>query len=59
MSAPEPRFISVLRPQQQDVLLALVLVWAISIGLFWAWWLQPAHWAGPWGMGLNLSLIHI
>jgi cellulose synthase/poly-beta-1,6-N-acetylglucosamine synthase-like glycosyltransferase len=57
MSAPEPRFISVLRPQQQDVLLALVLVWAISIGLFWAWWLQPAHWAGPWGMGLNTLLL--
>ena len=57
MSAPEPRFVPVLRPQQQDVLLALVLVWAIAIGLFWAWWLQPAHWAGPWGMGLNTLLL--
>jgi len=57
MSAPEPRFVPVLRPQQQDVLLALVLVWAIGTGLFWAWWLQPAHWAGPWGMGLNTVLL--
>ena len=57
MSVVEPRLQSVLRPQQQDVLLALVLIWAIAIGLFWAWWLQPAHWAAPWGMGLNTLLL--
>lgn len=57
MSAPEPRLIPVLRPQQEDVLLSLVLVWAIAIGLLWAWWLQPSHWAGPWGMGMNTLLL--
>lgn len=53
----EPRLIPVLRPRQQAVLLALVLVWAISIGLFWAWWLQPDHWAAPWRMGLNTLVL--
>jgi len=59
MSASEPRLIPVLRPQQQDVLLALVLTWAIAIGLFWAWWLKPSHWAGPWGMGMNTLLLMV
>lgn len=57
MSPPEPRFIPVLRPQQQAVLLVLVMVWAFFVGLFWAWWLQPAHWAAPWGMALNTLLL--
>jgi cellulose synthase (UDP-forming) len=57
MSEAEPRFVPVLRPHQQSVLLALVMVWAVAIGLFWAWWLQPAHWAGPWGMAINTLLL--
>ena len=57
MSEAEPRFVPVLRPHQQSVLLALVLVWAVAIGLFWAWWLQPAHWAGPWGMAINTLML--
>ena len=47
MSEAEPRFVPVLRPHQQFVLLALVLVWAVAIGLFWAWWLQPATGQAP------------
>jgi cellulose synthase (UDP-forming) len=57
MSTHESHFIPVLRPKQQVVLLVLVLIWAIFIGLFWAWWLQPAHWAAPWGMALNTLLL--
>ncbi|NDC36074.1 MAG: glycosyltransferase, partial [Synechococcaceae bacterium WB9_2_112] len=57
MSAAEPRFVPVLKPGPQAVLLALVLVWALATGLFWAWWLQPAHWAGPWGMAINTLLM--
>ena len=59
MSAPEHRLIPVLRPDQQRVLLLLVLLWSVAIGLFWAWWLQPSHWAGPWGMGLNTLLLMV
>ena len=59
MSAPEHRLIPVLRPDQQRVLLLLVLLWSVAIGLFLAWWLQPSHWAGPWGMGLNTLLLMV
>jgi cellulose synthase (UDP-forming) len=53
----EPHLQPVLSSRQQAVLLGLVLLWAVSTGLFWAWWLQPAHWAGPWGMALNTVLL--
>lgn len=59
MTTDESHLIPVLRPHQQDVLLSLVLVWAIFIGFFWAWWLQPAHWAAPWGMALNTLLFFV
>jgi cellulose synthase (UDP-forming) len=57
MAGAEPRLMPVLRPYQQAVLLALVLLWAVFTGAFWAWWLQPSHWAGPWGMALNTVLL--
>lgn len=57
MSGAEPRVVPVLRPSQQAVLLALVLIWALSTGLFWAWWLQPSHWASPWGMAVNTVML--
>lgn len=57
MPSAESSLVPVLKPPQQAVLLALVLVWALATGLFWAWWLQPAHWAGLWGMALNTLLM--
>jgi cellulose synthase (UDP-forming) len=58
MSTPKAHelLVPVLPAVQQRVLLALVLLWATSTGLFWAWWLQPSHWVGPWGMAINTLL---
>lgn len=53
----EELLVPVLAAGQQRILLALVLLWAISTGLFWAWWLQPSHWAGAWGMAINTLLL--
>lgn len=53
----ESRLQPVLHSKQQDVLVFLVFIWAIATGLFWAWWLQPSHWAAPLGMVLNTVLL--
>lgn len=57
MTFTQPQFVPVLRPKQLSFLLALVLLWAVTTGLFWAWWLQPSHWAGQWGMAINTLLL--
>jgi cellulose synthase (UDP-forming) len=57
MPSTEQLLQPVLRPWQQAALLGQVLVWAVATGLFWAWWLQPSHWAGPLGMALNTVLL--
>jgi len=49
--------VPVLNRSQQRVLLALVLLWSVGTGLYWAWWLQPDHWVGVFGMVLNTSVL--
>jgi cellulose synthase (UDP-forming) len=57
MKTRKESFVPVLEPKQLAVLIALVLVWATSTGLFWAWWLQPTHWVSAWGMAINTVLV--
>jgi cellulose synthase (UDP-forming) len=55
--APNPWLVPVLKRAEQRILLVLVLLWSVGTGLYWAWWLQPGHWVGVFGMVLNTSVL--
>ena len=57
MRSVDRLLLPVLDPVQQAILLVLAGLWALATGLYWAWWLQPAHWAGAIGMVLNTALL--
>jgi len=54
---PVPLLEPLLSDDDDRKLRIFVVVWLLSVGFFWSWWLQPEHWVSPWGLFFNSTLL--
>ena len=50
-------FVPILDDRDDFMLRLFTVVWVLSLGFFWSWWLQPIHWVSWSGMLFNSALL--
>ena len=53
MAPKHPYLVDVLNRKQKRQVDILIVLWAVSVGIFTAWWFQPKHIDNPWLFAFN------
>ena len=53
MAPKHPYLVDVLNRKQKRQVDVLIVLWAVSMGIFTAWWFQPKHIDNPWLFAFN------
>ena len=53
MAPKHPYLVDVLNRKQKRQVDILIVLWAVSVGIFTAWWFQPKHIVNPWLFAFN------
>ena len=48
MAPKHPYVVDVLNRKQKRQVDILIVLWAVSVGIFTAWWFRPKHIVHPW-----------